>query len=591
MTEPSEKRDGRRGELLANRYRLERLVAKGGMGRVYLATQLPLEREVAIKILSSKKNDDEFRQRFFLEASTCAKLVHRHIVTVHDYGETDDGELFMAMEFLKGLPLSKVISGAIRLPSDRVCAIALQVCRALRTAHDTGIVHRDLKPGNVMIMEDEDGGDFAKVLDFGLVKLYAEEDEEPAPDLTRSGTWLGSPRYMAPEQIRCQAVDPRTDIYSMGVIMFHMVAGRPPFVGPNNVEILEQHLRDPVPSIRDVVRDVDYAPELEVIIQRCMEKEAPDRYQSMDELLADLKAAHRLITGSSIHTDSGMPLRSDISVSQPIAPDLALVAQPSSTVSARPPPLPPVVSPSAPVREKMEDDTPPMVVVSKKQHPWRIYALVAAILFVLLGGFATARLFSTKRPKNAPIPALAEKKSKPSAKKPPAPPKPPVDVRLTSAPAGATVRLDGRVIGITPLSHRMPPGTLGQEKTFVLELDGYETSRLEAEVRETKLELHTSLTRIAEPVDVFEDVEEPPLEAPKKKRKARRRPRRTRRASPPPPPPPPPPKTPKVAEPRRKAVVEQVDRKPRLVDERRRSLVVDDEDDGSVDEGGVPVVD
>ncbi|MCA9552210.1 MAG: serine/threonine protein kinase, partial [Myxococcales bacterium] len=338
------------GQMLADRYRLERLIAKGGMGRVYLATQLPLERRVAIKLLVAKAYDEEFRQRFFLEASTCARLVHRHIVTVHDYGEAENGELFMAMEYLDGEPLSKVISHEIRIPSERACQIALQICRALRTAHKAGVVHRDLKPGNIMLLGDEDHeqGDFIKVLDFGLVKAFQKGEESPNADLTRSGTWLGSPRYMAPEQIRCKDVDPRTDIYSLGVILFHMIAGRPPFVGGNSVEILEQHLRDPVPSIRDTVGQIVYAPELEIIIRKCMEKDPGARYQSMDELIPQLKAAFRLSTGVSIHTESSLPMmvpdlvgetgsetsasgRGSNSVLRPVRAD---------TVHSRPPPVP-----------------------------------------------------------------------------------------------------------------------------------------------------------------------------------------------------------------------------------------------------------
>ncbi|MCK6552859.1 serine/threonine protein kinase, partial [Myxococcota bacterium] len=302
------------GIVISGRYRLERMIARGGMGCVFLATQLPLGRQVAIKFLTVQEPSKEFRRRFLLEASTCARLVHRHIVTVHDYGETDDGDLYMAMEYLNGEPLSKVITKSVRFPAERACRVALQVCRALRAAHLAGVVHRDLKPSNVMLLEDEDedahlGGDFVKVLDFGLVKAMepsgalAKERAAEKHDLTRAGVLLGSPRYMAPEQIRSEAVTPATDVYSLGVILFHMVAGRPPFVGANSVEILNQHLKDPVPALADVAPDAEPSPELEVVIRRCMEKSPADRYASMEELISDLKAAYRLIAGLSFGSE------------------------------------------------------------------------------------------------------------------------------------------------------------------------------------------------------------------------------------------------------------------------------------------------
>jgi serine/threonine protein kinase len=298
--EPDEPPTARAGEVLAQRYVIKHLIARGGMGRVYLATQVPLGRDVAVKCLIPRTNDREFRQRFFLEASTCARLTHRHIVTVYDYGETESGELYMAMEYLRGEPLSLVLAKAGRLGPTRAAHVALQIARALRAAHRRGVVHRDLKPGNVMLVEDDDQltRDFVKVLDFGLVKVFeAEQAGADTSDLTRAGMWLGSPRYMAPEQIRCADVDPRTDLYALGAITFHMLAGRPPFTGNSSAEIFGQHLRDPVPSIR-ALAGVDVPPELERIVRRCLEKAPDQRYPSLDELITELHATLSALVGS-----------------------------------------------------------------------------------------------------------------------------------------------------------------------------------------------------------------------------------------------------------------------------------------------------
>lgn len=506
----SAKIPSRIGEMLADRYRLEKLIAKGGMGRVYLATQLPLERKVAIKLLLSKGFDDEFRQRFFLEASTCARLVHRHIVTVHDYGEAHGGELFMAMEYLDGQPLSKVIAREVRLESDRACQIALQTCRALRTAHKSGIVHRDLKPGNLMLLTDDEqeSADFVKVLDFGLVKAFDKGGPEPPVDLTRSGTWLGSPRYMAPEQIRCQDVDPRTDIYSLGVILFHMIAGRPPFVGANSVEILEQHLRDPVPGIRELVGQINYAPELEEIIRTCMAKSPADRYQSMDDLIRDLKAVYRISTGVSIHTESSLPVFHDLArdadsqgdvrshtgstsgsavlPAAPVvgpAPDLGpTLSGVAATSGASGTPPAPAVS-AAPVLTPSGVGGPQPQPVEEKTGSNKYLLVVLALFIVLMGGFAVTRWVNSKPPatKVAIVPAK---------------------VRLTiySMPPGVeVVGRDDAVLGRTPHVETLAATLRGSTQRFTLRHPGYADTEIVAELNADRVTVKSVLRKLTPP--------------------------------------------------------------------------------------------
>ena len=482
--------EARVGTTIAGRYRIERLIAKGGMGRVYLAIQLPLERQVAIKLLVNQRHDNEFRQRFFLEASTCARLAHRHIVTVHDYGEADNGELFMAMEYLDGVPLSRLIQTQVRLSSERACKIALQVCRALRTAHKTGVVHRDLKPGNVIVLtdEDQDGNDFIKVLDFGLVKAF-EGGPAFGEELTKSGTWLGSPRYMAPEQIRCQPVDPRSDIYSLGVILFHMLAGRPPFVGANSMEVLEQHLRDRPPSIADVLGRSDYAPELEVIVERCLRKSPDERYQSMDDLIGDLKAAYRLITGVSIHTESTLPTFAEIAdPSLAVAPYLDV--SPSTDSSGAP--LVTGVGRSAAVSgtvhtplETLEASRPPEMAMPAlyaaadergavsasepaSSSTVRWVGLAAIFLLVMFAGFFSVRLLRSSKPAK-------------------------VQVLVDSKPSGAEVRMNGQTLGQTPLVHSLSGIQSGDYRTFIVRKEGYQDLELRTRIEGEQVKLHAAL--------------------------------------------------------------------------------------------------
>ena len=204
------------GQVLSGRFEIIAPLGVGGMGRVYKAVQRPLMREVALKVLNPRYDgtrDPGFERRFFLEASMTSKLKHPNTITVHDYGRTDDGIYFIAMEYLEGETLQKVLVDNGRLPWPRALYVAGQIARSLREAHKLGLVHRDLKPANVMVMTEGTGGDTVKVLDFGLVKSFTpekpkEDDEVDRTGLTQAGVLLGSPLYMAPEQARGEA-DPR----------------------------------------------------------------------------------------------------------------------------------------------------------------------------------------------------------------------------------------------------------------------------------------------------------------------------------------------------------------------------------------------
>ena len=284
-------REFRYHDLIASKYRLEAAIARGGMGKVFRATQLPLGRNVALKVLSPVDRADlDFGERFLREASMLAKLQHPHIVTVHDYGRTDEDDLFMVMEYIDGLSLSRVLADGGALSVSRALRITIQTARALRAAHRAGIIHRDLKPSNIMLaMHDEDTRDFVKVVDFGLAKLFQSDDEQTASvEITGTDIMLGSPRYMAPEQIRNQAVDPRTDIYSLGVAMFYMLSGTPPYTAKSPRDIMAQHLRDPTPNLAAVAPHANIPPGLAAIVARCMAKEMNDRFFSADALIEAL---------------------------------------------------------------------------------------------------------------------------------------------------------------------------------------------------------------------------------------------------------------------------------------------------------------
>jgi serine/threonine-protein kinase len=278
------------GRTVNDRFKIAALIARGGMGKVYRAEQAPLGRVCAIKVLNPNyagEHDPEFHKRFFLEASIASKLTHPNTVTIFDYGRTDDDIYYMAMEYLEGHTLHRAIREAGSFPEERAAHVARQICRALREAHSLGVIHRDLKPANIFLVEHGDETDFVKVLDFGLVKDVSEG--KPAEELTQTGLFMGSPKYMAPEQIRGDKVDARTDIYSLGIIMYEMLTGKVPFDRPNSVNILMAHVNEEPPPLRTMNPNINPSPAIEETVARCMMKDPENRFRSMDEVLAALK--------------------------------------------------------------------------------------------------------------------------------------------------------------------------------------------------------------------------------------------------------------------------------------------------------------
>lgn len=464
--------DERFPRMLTPKYRLDSLIAVGGMGRVYAGTQLPLQRKVAIKLLTAQKGGDDFRRRFLLEASVSGRLTHRNIVTVHDYGETPAGEVFMVMELLDGEPLTNILARETRLAPERACRIAIEICRALRVAHKQSVAHRDLKPGNVMILRGEEEGDAerVKVLDFGLVKVFQDAQEAPLDrDLTQGETMLGSPRYMAPEQIMCEPADNRTDIYSLGVVLFSMLTGELPFAGKSAVQVLKQHLQAPVPTLAEkmVLRPGETAapalpPALDEIVRRCMEKDPADRYASVDELSHALSSVYATLTG----------VREEGSVVFQVGPD---ASGPRGAV------IPSLTPTPTPALDGLNFDEAPEN-EERRSRAW-IGVLVAALVAAgAVGGGV----------------ALMEKTS-PAEQPEPAPAVAATQVVLTSEPPGAEVRLGERLLGTTPTEQQLDPAELGERVELDFTLAGHHPAKVPATLRGDRIALHTELRPLPPP--------------------------------------------------------------------------------------------
>ena len=275
------------GQVLGGRFRVQSLIARGGMGKVYRAEQAPLNRPVALKILDpSASQDDEgtvFRERFFLEASTCAKLSHPNTVRIYDYGSTWDDVFYIAMEYLDGETLNRVVRQNGPLSPKRMISIAKQICGSLHEAHTHGMIHRDLKPSNVFLTGLGSEDEFAKVLDFGLVKNVLDDAE-----MTDAGRLLGSPMYMSPEQVRCETLDRRTDIYSLGMLMYVCLTGKP-FKRRSPLACFCRKSTNYLLRSRRLIPKYLSA-SLEWVVMRCLEKEASARFADMAELVRALKA-------------------------------------------------------------------------------------------------------------------------------------------------------------------------------------------------------------------------------------------------------------------------------------------------------------
>jgi serine/threonine protein kinase/Flp pilus assembly protein TadD len=301
------------GKIIAGKYRLLAELGRGGMGRVFKAEDLPLDRIVAIKFLSPDLlGGPDHRARFIREARMASALNHPHICIIHEIGEEEEGTLFIAMEYIAGRSLREILRAGIPAVED-VVRFGRQIAEALQHAHDRGIIHRDLKSANVMISPERE----VKVLDFGLAKRLTGGESEKAGltenSITAAGTFLGTMHYAAPEVFRGNTADVRSDIWSLGVILFEMVAGKLPFDKPTVFALTSAILRDdPAPLPRRL------PPRLRTIILKCLEKDPDKRYQRAAEVDADL-AAFAAATDRSDRATSGRRLRSFTKVAAVIA--------------------------------------------------------------------------------------------------------------------------------------------------------------------------------------------------------------------------------------------------------------------------------
>lgn len=436
------------GATFDGRYVIEAPLREGGMGLVYRATHKKIGKAVAIKVLREDMvADAEMLKRFRNEARAVSLVESPHIIDITDYGVLPDGSRYYVMELLEGETLGDRLArnGPIHLST--LVHIAKQIARGLGAAHAANIIHRDLKPDNVMIIEFGQERNFVKVLDFGIAKVATDSHK-----LTKTGAVFGTPLYMSPEQAAGLDIDQRSDIYSLGVIMFEMAAGRPPFNAENVMAILSQHMYKAPPSLRSLVPDIPEA--LEAIIVRLLSKKPDTRYSTMDELVADLEQVEQGLEPES----TARVLARSAELSAPAdyfggERDVPRTTSPVTTVSLRPA-----------KRPKWHIALAGVVAVS---------ALVASIAFL------TNRVSTPVPPPSAtktvepdpPPPALTATPGAENATS---------DVKLTLIPPSARVSSNGKI-----LSARTFKVAKGESLSVTVEAAGYASKTVELSAKDS----------------------------------------------------------------------------------------------------------
>jgi serine/threonine protein kinase len=448
-----------KGTVLGRLYRIERLIGSGAQGEVYEVEHQHMRTRFAVKVLRREYAEDpEFMARLMREAQTASQIDHPNIARVVNFDRTDEGLAFVVMELLLGESLASAIArGPMNVAE--TCAIGAEVASALQAAHVRGVTHRDIKPANIFLAETSLGR-AGKVMDFGIAKVSREREDVK---LTRTGYLVGTPAYMAPEQIAGAAeIDHRTDVYALGAVLFEMLTGRPPFLAERVLDVLMQHVRDPAPDIRRFRTDVPF--KLSAIVMRCLEKDPARRFQSMDELAAELQGVPVAASSPRRASDAHAALRTHQRTPHagPAHDPLPLPMDALTPVAPRAPARGPT-----PVAMRLPDSSE-----HAEQEAWR-YVKTAAVIVACGIVWAVISRFASFTPAKNVI-----------AQEPP----PPSEVTLTlhSDPIGSDVFVDHRFVGITPLKHKTAPGK--KPLTITFKSSGYEARSLEIVPDEDKFE-------------------------------------------------------------------------------------------------------
>ena len=382
------------GQTLADKYRIEELISEGGMGAVYRGTHVLMDKTVAVKVLRpSLAADDTIVARFSREAKAASRIAHPHALSVTDFGESENGVVFLVMEYLSGKTLKNEIRSVGPMPLSRIVEIIRQVGSALDAAHAEGVIHRDLKSDNIMLV-NSNGADWAKVLDFGIAKIR-ERVGSYDPGITAPNLIVGTPQYMSPEQCsQSSELDSRSDIYSLGVILYEMLIGHVPFTGESPTAIMMKHLQQAPPSVLEE-RD-DLPASVARVVAKALAKRPEDRYQSAGELVEALTDA----AGDPVQSGTA---RSESRITDRIVVPTASNQPPTDTATTDYDEIT-VVSQRPRAASAAATRSMAPVGANSDFNPWRIaIPALAALILVFTGLFVFTRNSSQTNPNDSPL--------------------------------------------------------------------------------------------------------------------------------------------------------------------------------------------
>jgi len=507
------------GRIFDSRYQITEQVGRGGMGAVYKAIHVSMNQVVALKVLSREmSSDDKQMQRFYHEARASSRLKHPNTIKVFDFGLAEEGRLYLAMEYLEGLTLTQLLRSEKVITIRRAIGIAKQVTKSLAEAHMNGLVHRDLKPDNVFITQIYGESDFVKVLDFGIAKFLEGNPEHER--LTQAGLVCGTPLYISPEQALGKSLDGRSDLYSLGVILYEMLSGSPPFRADTPVALVMRHIHDQPPSMSEHRPGLDLPDGLRDLIFRLLDKDRDARHASAEALLQALDGI--LIKGELVDDTPGktdetpavlarggntlvetsdgeidtvevevddeaetafMPAGSR-GIAGNVSSDDELISDETIVLSTATSDDEPIRMPADAVEPPSPPSPPEVVVVRSARKPIWPWLAVGFLSLVLGGGMAAYGLglfwdepvgFGRTVDTAAPVPAPKPVEPAPAPVIPEPPPVAPrprtLTITLETVPPGADVVIDGKIGGVTPLHLTMLEGA--DSRSVVFKSDGY----------------------------------------------------------------------------------------------------------------------
>jgi len=463
------------GRTFGGRFLIERCVGRGGMGAVFLARHLTMGKPVALKVLARHLSDEPTQiERFNQEAQNSSRLRHPNTIRVFDFGTSEDGYLYLAMEYLEGLELSKVLRRDAPLSAERAVHILTQIVKSIAEAHNIGLIHRDVKPDNIFLSNIYGERDFVKVLDFGIAKVVGGEE---LVNLTQTGFICGTPSYLAPELAMGTSITPATDVYSIGVVAYEMLTGRLPFKADTPIAVVMKHIHDPVPPF---VPDLPVPGRLKLLIHRMLAKDPAARPASAEAVLASLEQVFESDGDAAVAGKGARTRQATTDQVQPVSREQQL------TVDTGAPPAGMSAEQRNAQTSAIPNPTGSQPITRPRGLRWWLPLAAAgalgALLVALIGGPADRDSAISEdpiasEPAVAPSPAARPEASPDPAPAPtvmaPVEAAAPASVEVWSTPAGASIYEAGKVIGQTPTRVDLPPGP-DSHRSLTLRLEGYE---------------------------------------------------------------------------------------------------------------------